>query len=193
MGKSFKDQLLQLGLVDKKKVEEVKKQQHKAKKKKGKQRTKNTAVDENVLLAKQAAEKKKERARKLNKERDAKLQKRAEEAQIKQLLDTNKIEKDENGIAYRFNVSGKIHRVFVTKAVLDDIVAGRLGIVERLDAEDRFEVVPKSVVEKIKKLNHNIYINLVTNDSIAQGDTSGDTNDEDDPYADYKVPDDLMW
>ncbi len=182
MGKSFQDQLLALGLVDKKKAKEVKKQQHQTKKKKAKSGRNAQVVDENALLAKQAEEKKKARARQLNRERDEKLQKRAEAAKIKQLVEQNKVEKDENGIAYRFNVAGKIQRIFVSKEVSDKLSDGRLGIVV---LGEGFEVVPKAIVEKIMTLDKKIVTIL--------NEKTKDDDDPDDPYAEYKVPDDLMW
>lgn len=183
MGKSFQDQLLALGLVDKNKAKETKKQQHQTKKKKGKTARNKQVIDENVLLARQAEEKKKARARKLNQERDAKLKKREEAAQIKQFVEQNRIEKDEKGIAYRFNVSGKIQRIFVAKDVADRLSDGRLGI---LVLGEQFEVLPRTVVEKITDINKRMLV--ILNDR-----TGDEADDPDDPYAEYKIPDDLMW
>lgn len=183
MGKSFQDQLLALGLVDKKKAKETKKQQHHKKKKQAKTSQKNKVVDENVLLAQQAEEKKKARARQLNQERDAKLKKREQAAQVKQFVEQNRIEKDEKGIAYRFPVSGKIQRIFVAKDVADKLSDGRLGIVALGEV---FEVLPRSVVEKITAIDKKIVV-------ILNERTGDEPDDPEDPYAEYKVPDDLMW
>lgn len=182
MGKSFQEQLLKLGLVDKKKISETKKQQHKKKKQKSKGGSKQPIVDENVLLARQAEEKKKARARQLNEEREAKLQKRAERARIKQLIENNRQERDEKGIPYRFNVDGKIQRIFVSKEMADMLSDGRLGIVGH---EEQFEVIPKEIVLKIQSISDQIYTSLNVADSKL--------SDPDDPYAGYEVPDDLMW
>jgi uncharacterized protein YaiL (DUF2058 family) len=183
MGKSFQDQLLSLGLVDKKKAKETKKHQNKTKKQNAKVSRNKQVVDENVLLAQKGEEKKKARARKLNQERDAKLKKREETAQIKQFVVQNRIEKDDKGIAYRFNVSGKIQRVFVPKEVADRLSDGRLGIVV---LADQFEVLPRTVVEKITAINKQMIV-------ILNERTGDESDDPDDPYAEYKVPDDLMW
>lgn len=182
MGKSFQEQLLQLGLVDKKKIGETKKQQHKKKKQKTKGGTNQQDVDENALLARQAEEKKRARARQLNQEREAKLQIRAERARIKQLVENNRQEKDGKGIAYRFNVEGKIQRIFVSKEMADQLSDGRLGIVR---LEEQFEVIPREIVRKILSINDKIYTNL---------NVAGNwQTDPDDPYAAYEVPDDLIW
>ena len=183
MGKSFQEQLLQLGLVDSKKGKETKKQQHQNKKQMDRAGKKPPAVDENVLLVKKAEEKKKARTRKLNQQREAKLQKRAEDARIKQLVEQHQLEKDDKGIAYRFNVAGKIQRIFVSSETADRLSDGRLGIV---GIGGQYEVVPRATVEKIQAINNQTYVNL-------NAASSKETGDPDDPYAGYEVPDDLMW
>jgi uncharacterized protein YaiL (DUF2058 family) len=183
MKKSFQEQLLQLGLVDKKKVSQTRKQQHQNKKQQAKAGKNAVVVDENVLLAQQAEEKKKARARKLNLQREAKLQQRAEDAQVKQLVDQHRLDMDDRGIAYRFPVGGKIQRIFVAKEIADKLSDGRLGIV---GLTDRYEVVPRTVIEKIQSISDRPFINI-NSARASQG------SDPDDPYAGYEVPDDLMW
>ena len=180
MGKSFQEQLLSLGLVEKKKVKEAKKEQHQKKKQ---QVAKNAVVvDENALLAQAAMEKKKARAREMNLEREAKLQKRAEEARIRQLIEEHKLAKDDKGIAYRFNVRGTIQRIFVTKEMADQLSRGQLAIIV---LADRNEVIPRAIAEKIQSISDEMFVVL---------NAPADNNpDADDPYAAYKVPDDLMW
>ena len=181
MGKSFQEQLLKLGLVEKKQVKDVRKEQHQKKKQKvGK---KAVVVDENALLARQAEEKKKARARELNLEREAKLQKRAEDARIRQLVEEHKLEKGGGGVPYRFNVQGTIQRIFVNKEMADKLSDGRLGIINLVD---QFEVIPRSIAEKIQSINDSLFISL-------NAPTAAEASDPDDPYAEYKIPDDLMW
>jgi uncharacterized protein len=181
MGKSFQEQLLNLGLVGKKKAKEVKKEQHQKKKQ---QVGKNAVVvDENVLLAQQEMEKKKARARELNLEREAKLQKRAEAARARQLVEEHKLAKDDKGIAYRFNARGTIQRVFVTKEMADQLSRGQLAIVA---LAGRNEVIPRSIAEKIRSIDNSLFVSLNLPET-------GLEPDPDDPYAAYKVPDDLVW
>ncbi len=189
MGNSFQDQFLKLGLVDKKKINETKKQRHKAKKqqsKTGKKSAAQVVAEENAQLARQAMEKKKARARQLNRERDEKLQKRERAARIKQLIEHHKVEKDDNGVAFRFPVNGKIHRVFVTEEIAGKLSKGALGIVALDGAEKIFEVIPRDIVNRINEIDGSVFSHLVENSG------SGDV-DPDDPYAEYQVPDDLMW
>lgn len=181
MGKSFQEQLLKLGLVEKKQVKEVRKEQHQKKKQQvGK---KAAPVDENILLAQQAEEKKRARARELNLEREAKLRKRAESARIRQLVEEHKLAKSDGGVPYRFNYQGTIQRIFVTTEMADKLSDGRLGIIALAEI---FEVIPRAVAEKIRSIDDSLFISL----NIS---TANETVDPDDPYAEYKIPDDLMW
>ena len=181
MRNSFQDQLLKLGLVDKKKAGEVKKKQHK--KKSQKIARKKTVVDENAEIARKALEKKKQRARELNRQREEKLQKRENAARINQLITEHKLKKDDHGVAYRFTVAGKILRIFVTEEIAAKLGNGLLGIVGQ---RNEYEVVPGVVVEKIRSIDSSVFVNLVERSAETE-------HDPDDPYADYQIPDDLMW
>ncbi len=191
MRNSFQEQMLKLGLVDKKKVKEARSEQHQNRKSSAQNRRKKgdrlSAAEENALLLKKAADKKKARDQQLNRERDARLQKRAERAQIRQLIEQHKLAKDENGVPYRFNVSGKIHRIFVDSTIAEQLGSGTLGIVEMVGTAGQFEVIPKDIVERIRATDKRVFTALVCASS------SPGAKDEDDPYAEYIVPDDLVW
>jgi len=181
MGKTFQEQMLALGLVEKKKLDQTKKQKHKKKKQQvGK---KQVVVDENAILAQKAQEKKKARARELNQQREVKLQKREEAARIKQLVETHRLEKDEKGKPFRFNAKGKIQRIFVSGEMADQLANGNLGVV---GLGDTYEVVPRTVAEKIQATSSKVFVSL-------NSKTVGSESDPDDPYAEYQVPDDLVW
>lgn len=181
MGSSFQEQLLKLGLVDKKQVDKAKKAKHQQKK--GKGGKKPQPVDENKLLAEQALAKKKERARQLNLERAEKLRKREEAAKIRQLIETNRLAKDDHGVAYRFADGKKIFRVFVAQELADQLSNGQAGIV-RLG--DQYEVVPAGVARTLREQQPEVVVAL--NEKAAERNEG-----EEDPYAGYEVPDDLMW
>ncbi|WP_136795627.1 DUF2058 domain-containing protein [Desulfosediminicola ganghwensis] len=182
MGSSFQDQLLKLGLVDKKQVEKTKKKQHKSRKTKIAKNV-QPKVDENKLLAEQALAKKKERARQLNQEREEKLKKREEAARIRQLIESSRLPKQEDGVAYRFVDRKKVFRIFISQELVDSLSRGGVGIV-RLG--DQYEVCPAKAVQKIAELDKSVVVMM--NKPAPKGET-----EEDDPYAGYEVPDDLMW
>ena len=179
---SFQEQLQKLGLVKEKQVREVKREQHHKKKQ---QVGKNVPppVDENALLAKEQQEKKKARDRQLNLEREAKLKKRADEARVRQLLDEHGVAKDDRGVAYRFTVDKTIRRIFVAAETAEALSRGRLDIVV---CGERNEIVPSEVADKLRSIDPGLTI-------IHNAAPAADSADADDPYAAYKIPDDLMW
>ena len=181
MGSSFQDQLLKLGLVDKKQVEKAKKTKHQQKKQQTPKKQ-PPPVDENKILAEQAREKKKERARQLNIEREEKLRKREEAGAIRQMIEGSRLPKDDRGVAFRFVDGKKIFRVFVAKEMVDQLEKGRAGVV-RLG--DQYEVCPAETVKKIRAIDADVVVLLNESKGAADG--------EDDPYAGYEVPDDLDW
>ncbi len=93
------------------------------------------------------------------------------------------MEKDDRGIAYRFTVDNKIQRIFVAGEIADKLSDGRLGIV---GLADQYEVIPRSIVEKIQSISDQVFVNI-------NAASSPKDSDPDDPYAGFEVPDDLMW
>lgn len=178
MSNSLQNQLLKMGLVDEKKVKQVKKEKHKQAKQQGK---KAGAVDEARLLVQQAAAEKAERDRELNRQRKEEAERKALAAQVRQLIEVNCLPKGEGDIAYNFSDDNKVKRLYVTEQVQRQLGLGRLAIVT-LDGQ--YELVPTAVAEKIRQRDESCVI--LCNEPQQH-------SDEDDPYADYQIPDDLMW
>ena len=180
MANSLQDQLLKAGLVDGKKAKQVKQ----AKKKQKKQQRKSGAqvLDENKQAAEQSRAEKVERDRELNHQRDEEAQIKAIVAQIKQLIEMNRLSKGEGDVAFNFVDGKKIKKIFVSDEVQKQLSKGRLAIVS---LNDQYEIVPTPVAEKIRLRDSSSII--LCNETVVIED------DEDDYYADYKIPDDLMW
>ncbi len=179
MANSLHEQLLKAGLVDEKKVNKAKKA--KQRKEKEQRHNKQKQEDEATRLAKQAKARDAQRDRELNQKKHAEAQRRAITAQIRQLVEMNRLSLEDGEIAYNFTDTSKVQRIFVTEKLLGQLSRGHLAIVK---LDERYEVVPAGVAEKIS-LRDPAYV-IVRNEP--------DTGDDaDDPYADFKVPDDLMW
>ena len=179
---SLQDQLLKAGLVDKKTAKQIDKDKRKQKKVANKSSA--PQVDETKLAAERARAEKAERDRALNAQRQAAAQQKAIAAQIKQLIERNKQPKGANGkddVAYHFTFEKKVKKIYVSSAVQEHLTAGRLLIVGE---GEHFELVPKVVAEKIAERNPNM---------VVQPPEGSTAVDEDDPYAEYQIPDDLMW
>jgi uncharacterized protein YaiL (DUF2058 family) len=180
MGNPFQDQLLKAGLVSKKQVHKAK--QEKNQQKKQQRSKKDSHVDENKLKAQQLADEKIKRDRELNKKKEDQARHKAITAEINQLITDNCISRDENcDIVYNFEHNKAVKRVMVNAELKQQIVHGTLGIA-RIDG--RYELVTKTVAEKIQQRNaKRVVIYSAEQDSV----------NEDDPYADYEIPDDLTW
>lgn len=183
MGNPFQDQLLKAGVVTK---QQVKKAQSASNKKKKEQRSKkNKVVDESKLKAQQAIKEKAERDKELNKRKEDQAKQKAISAEIDQLITANLIKRsDDCEIIYNFEHRKKINRIYINADMKQRIIDGKLGIAR---IEGRYELIPKLVSERIQKKNEK---RVILFDNIAQEEQIIDEND---PYAEFQVPDDLMW
>ncbi len=180
MANSFGDQLLKAGLVDKNQLNKAKKSKHRQKKA---QQPADPAAQAAAAAARQAAAEKAERDRELNRRQKAAQEQKALQAQIRQLVEMNRLAREGGDIGYNFQDGTAIRKLFVTQAMHDKLARGRLAIV-RLD--DGYEVIPAVVAEKIRQRDAACILSQAAT-------TPAEEQDDDDPYADYQVPDDLMW
>ena len=180
MGNSLFDQLKKSGLIDEKKAKQAKRDKHKqAKQLKGK---KPKQLAESKLYAQKVQAEKVARVRALNQQRKQVAEQNAINAQLKQLIQTNRIENVDGQIKFNFVDNNKIRLLYVTEHLQNQLTNGQLAIVK---LEGRYDLVPVEAAEKIKLRDQSCIILCATNQPKDK--------DSDDPYADYQVPDDLMW
>ncbi|WP_339338832.1 DUF2058 domain-containing protein [uncultured Oceanicoccus sp.] len=180
MAGSLQDQLLKAGLADKNKAKQIKKE--KTKQVQQQRKSKQGVVDENKQQLQQIRQQKQQRDRQLNEQRKAEADKKAIAAQVKQLIEVNCLSRQGAELDYNFTDNKKIKKILVDSTMLEQLSRGQLAIVS---LNDKYEVVPAAVAEKIQqRLPERVIVaNTVASDEI----------DKDDPYADYQIPDDLMW
>ncbi len=178
MAKTLQEQLLSMGLTDKKKAKQAEKQ----KKKNIKEARKGEEViDQAKVLADKAKQEKITRDKALNEEKKAAAEAKAIVAQIKQLIQMNTI-KVTGDVAYNFTAGKKIKKIYVNDDIQDRLSRGKLAI---SGIDQNFAIIPLGVAEKIRQRDQECYIYIAENqDSEVE---------EDDPYAAYQIPDDLMW
>jgi uncharacterized protein YaiL (DUF2058 family) len=176
---SLQDQLLKAGIVDKDKAKKI----NKEKRKKARQMPKGkVALDEAKEQAKRALAEKSESDRLRSKTLQAAADKKAIHAQVIQLVRTNTIERSGGETTYQFTDNKKIKKIYVTVAQQNELIKGQLAIA-KLDEE--YALIPRQIAEKIQQREDHIITVL---NSQQQSEV-----DADDPYADYQIPDDLMW
>jgi uncharacterized protein YaiL (DUF2058 family) len=179
MANSFGDQFLKAGLVDKTRLNKANKTKNKQQKLKQKQKVE--VVDEAAVAARQAAADNAARDRELNRQKKAAAERKAVLAQVRQLVELNRLPREDGDVGYNFQDGTAVRKIFVTQDMHDKLARGLLAIV-RLD--EGYEVIPSVVAKKIM---------LRDADCIVSNATSQPESGDDDLYADYKVPDDLMW
>jgi uncharacterized protein len=181
MSNPFQEQFLKAGLVTEKQVKQA---NQKKKNKQQPQRKKKAppVLDEATLKARAAAKEKAERDRELNRRKIEQEKKKAISIEIDQLIRSNALKRDkECELPYNFEHRNKVNKLYVNADMKQQIVAGRLGIAR---IEGRYELVPLAVAQKIQQRNEKRVVILLPEEK---------TIDENDPYADYQVPDDLIW
>lgn len=180
MSLSLRDQLLQAGLLDPKKAKQASKEQHQQRREQAKRPS--DAVDPKVMAERRAAEARAARDQELNRQLQEKLEQKARRAQIKQLVEQNRVARPADGDElYNFIDGKKIRRIPVDRPMREKLVAGQLAIVR---CEGRYEIVPAETAERVRERDPHALVSLNTAKAAA---------DENDPYKDHVVPDDLMW
>lgn len=181
---SLQEQLLKAGLVDQKKLARAEQEKNRRSKTARKQRGKKGAQPDSTRQ--QAQAKKAQRDRELNQKRQQEAQRKERAAQAKQLIDNNKQDRTKGELPYSFVYRSKVKKIHVTEAQRDQLVAGQLAIATCVTNEGRrFELVPRTVAEKINERDESCLVDL--------GEPEKAEPAENDPYADYQIPDDLIW
>ena len=180
---ALQEQLLKLGLVNAKQVKKADKQAHHAKK---------TGQDDSQQLKAQLEQARLEKLAKdqaLDNAKQQKLQQQTLKANIVQMIAQHAIKGTEGQISYNFidQVDQKIKKLYVSQALYNGLVKGSVKITRtQLDNTSDYAFLPAALAEKIEQRMQGFVI---------QNQTQNDeqTTTEDDPYAAYVIPDDLMW
>lgn len=179
MGLSLRDQLLKAGLVNEKQAKQVGKQQQKQKRLAHKGQTQ---LDDSARQAAlQAQAEKAARDQELNRQQQEKAERKARAAQIKQLIERSRLPKLEGDDYYNFVDDKKVKRLAVNAMMRNKLSNGWLAIVRHGGG---YEVIPREAALKIEERDPSRIVLL---------NTHVEEPDADDPYAAYKIPDDLMW
>lgn len=175
---TLQEQLLKAGLVTSKKAAKV---QRTAKKSRVQAREAREAVEENKKAQL-------ERDKQLSEQQKQAALVKEYKAQIKQLIEMNRITVSRGDIGFNFTDNNLIKKIEVDKTTQTQLINGRLAIARLIidsNGESEYAIIPASVADKIAQRDATF---IVLNSALSQED-----QDEDDPYADFKIPDDLMW
>ncbi len=179
---SLQEQLMNSGLVNKQKAKQAqteKRRQAKQKKKKG------TVVVSDVQKAVQEkTELQRQKDLADNQETQQQLAIRAAHGKLIQMI-AQHCEKDYQGeLDYHFTYENKVKRIAVTPSIQQGLIKGSFAICV---LNEEFYLINKEAAEKLRAIDESVLVALHD-----QTDNS-DQNEEDDPYAEFAIPDDLMW
>ena len=170
-------QLLKAGLVDNKKAKKLSKQAvHE-------QRTGQS--DEAELKAKIAQDQqvKLEKDQALDLEKKRLLQGKELKAAIIQMINQHKIRDIDGEVSYQFIDESKVKKIYLNQQIYNALVSGSLVVAKESDS---YAILPKALADRI---NDKMEGFIIVNNS----EKNEQITDEEDPYAAYVIPDDLMW
>ncbi|WP_146908787.1 DUF2058 domain-containing protein [Arenimonas daejeonensis] len=176
----LQEQLLKAGLAKKSKVTEAAREQQKARQAKG-----TTESDQIRREAELAREAKAEKDRALEAARKAQARVTELAAQARQIIQDKKLPRSGES-EYRFTADGAIRTILIDddqrrKLAVGTVVIARLG--------ERYELLPRAAGDKVRERD----ASLIVLDHGQATDTAATSSEDDAYYAQFKVPDDLVW
>lgn len=179
MRNPLQEQLLKAGLVKKSKVAQVVREQQKQRHAKAPTAPDPDKVDVQRLQAERA-----ERDRALAAERNAQARAHERVAQVRQIVETHRVPHD-GEVAYRFTDGEAIKSIVVNEALRKQLASGALVIVRHGDG---YALLPRAAAEKVYERDEG----MVVLDHARTG-TKAASDDDDEYYSRFQVPDDLVW
>ena len=182
MGNSLLDQLKKAGLVDEKKAKSAQKAKHQHRQQTRKTKGGDEEARKRREQREKAAAEQAQRDRELEAKRAERKAQKERLAQLKQLVAKHALPRADDGVAFNFTDGGAVKRLIVAPDVQRAIAGGKVAVVR---VSGLYHVVPKNILERIVERDAEA---VVVDNSVADA-----APDDDDPYADYQVPDDLIW
>lgn len=172
----LQDQLLKAGLVSRKELNKANKQQeHQA-------RIKPNTLNEASQLAEQALAEKQARDRALAEQSKTTQGLKENQTRIRQLILHSRLSRQGGDMPYQFTDKNAIKKIYVSALLADQLSRGQIAVVK---LDEHYELLPLKVAEKIRELDASVVLALHVPDKK--------TADADDPYAQFQIPDDVMW
>lgn len=178
----LQEQLLKAGLVKKSQVSQAAREQVKARHGKA-----PVAPSESQREAERARAEKAERDRTLEAERKEKARAQELQAQVRQIIETNKVKRD-GEIEYRFN-DGTVIRTLLVNALLRRQLASGALVIARFG--EGVELLPRAAADKVRERDPGAIV--LDNAQPGSSEPSTGNADDDAYYAQFQVPDDLVW
>jgi uncharacterized protein YaiL (DUF2058 family) len=194
MSMSLRDQLLAAGLGTKQQAKKARDDENRNRHRQQHQQGRPQAGTPSAggrLPAPRVDPAKQARDQELERRKRDKAERKERAAQVRQLVEQHALPRLETDDFYNFVHDGRIARVAVDAARRAALVAGTLAIVR---SHGQHFVVPAEVLPRIRERDARAVVSHHA--AAAEGGQPVAVEPAaapDDPYAQYKVPDDLMW
>jgi len=181
---SLQEQLLKAGLSSKQKA----RQANTDKRRKNKQQRSGVEVSASMQeqVKKDLAKTQQQKADKdaaLNAEKQQALAAKELQLRVKQILQHHQIKDVKGEVEYNYTFDNKVKKLYLDAISHRAIVNGRLAL---CGLDDVSYIVTSETAAKLAELDPKVL--LLQNEKVVD-----DVQDEDDPYADFQIPDDMMW
>jgi hypothetical protein len=177
MGNALQEQLLKARVANKQQAQQANSQRRKKQKRGAVQQSLESSTEQ----VKQQQAEKLARDRELNRLKQAELKEKADLAQLRQLIQVNRLKRDDGEKPYNFIDEKRVRKIYVTETIFSQLGAGMASIVK---LDERYEVVLMAIAEKIAEVDCHAVINRAP---------STEKSAEEEEYAEYPIPDDLIW
>lgn len=181
---SLQEQLLKAGLTTKQKARQANADTRKKNKQKRSGVQHGESLQEQVKqdLAKAKAEKQaKDNA--LNEQSKRQLAEKEQRLRIQQILSHHQLKRVEGDNEYNYTFGKKIKKLSLDAVTHRALVNGQLSL---CGLDETTYIVTRETADKLAELDASVV--LVQNDRVIDEQIP-----DDDPYAEYQIPDDLMW
>ena len=179
---SLQEQLLKAGLTTKQKARQANTDTRKQNKQKRSGVAHGASLQEQVKQdLKVSKQEKLARDLALNMDKKQELAEKEQHLRMQQILQSHQIKNVNGESEYNYTFANKIKKLFVDAITHKALVNGRLAL---CGLDDVTYIVTTETAGKLASLSDSVV--LVQNDKVI-------TDDVDDPYADFQIPDDMMW
>jgi uncharacterized protein len=175
MNTSLRDQLLAAGLVTQKQAKQAGQQQRPP------SRHQAAPAPEGKIAAQQAQLAKTARDRELNRRQQEKAAAKARRMQLRQLVEQSRLPSVESDDYFNFVDGTKLGRIAVDAELRERLIQGQVAIVRY---GNHYALVPEAAVARIREHDER---------AVVPHNVAPATSNEQDPYKDFVVPDDLRW
>ncbi len=179
-GNPLQEQLLKAGLVKKSQVSQAAREQHVARHAKGAATPNEIAQDAERARAEKVA-----RDRALEHERKTQARSAELRAQARQIIEDKQLP-GAGDSEYRFTANGAIRTLLVSDEQRKQLSSGALVIAQ---LGERHVLLPRSAGDKVRERD----ASMIVLDHGVAGETDAASSEDDAYYAQFKVPDDLVW